>query len=117
MSQQSLDKFGKFIIENLYDKGIYKFMELKKGNFKLHPNQTENPFDQFDESQIKVIEAILRKTLTGATHDFLFALEERNDLEEDIQVMVDQENIAELSDGLQGELFLEDGWINKFSEY
>jgi len=117
MHNKSLDKFGKFIIENLFDKGIYHFQELSKGTFKLHPDQTENPFDQFDDAQKKLMEEVVKKILTSATHDFLFALEERNDMEEDIQVIVDQENIAELSDGLQGELFTEDGWLYKYSEH
>jgi len=35
----------------------------------------------------------------------------------EIQILVDGENIAELSDGLQGESFSEDGWNAKFSKH
>lgn len=38
---------------------------------------------------------------------------EQND---DIKVMVGDNDIKEDSDGLEGELYTEDGWINRFSK-
>lgn len=67
--------------------------------------------------QLEVIEKTIIETLSAACHDFLFALQERNDLYNDIQLLVDGNNLAEESDGLQGELFSVDGWIQSFSAY
>ncbi|MEM7084213.1 MAG: hypothetical protein AAF465_15900 [Pseudomonadota bacterium] len=47
-------------------------------------------------------------------HDFLFALEEKRN---DVSVFVGQCNVAEMSDGLQGEIFTEDGWYERFSQH
>ena len=51
------------------------------------------------------------EVLTTATHDFLSAIQEKNDLEGDIKILVGQINIAGESDGLNGEIFTENGWI------
>ena len=37
--------------------------------------------------------------------------------EENIKLLVEQEDICELSDGLSGELYTSDGWIERFSSY
>jgi hypothetical protein len=52
-----------------------------------------------------------------AIHDFLFKLQEVADFEDDIQVLVDGENGAGLSDGIHGELFGEDGWQARYSKF
>jgi len=55
--------------------------------------------------------------MTSSTHDFLFAIQEQADFEEDIQLNVANKNVAELSDGLHGEIFSESGWIKKYSAF
>ena len=34
---------------------------------------------------------------------------------EDLQIIVDVENLNDISDGLAGELYTSDGWIHRFS--
>ncbi len=60
---------------------------------------------------------VLLKALDVGLHDFLFGLQEAHDLEQGITVMVEDQNIAEFSDGLHGEPWSEDGWIARFSQY
>ena len=57
------------------------------------------------------------EALSVGLHDFLFALQEAHDLERGIEVLVDGKNVAELSDGLQGEPCGGEGWIAKFARY
>lgn len=45
-------------------------------------------------------------------HNMLFMIEEH----EEIELLYKEENIAEKSDGLSGELYTEDGWIEKYSK-
>ena len=56
-------------------------------------------------------------SIDAAIHDFLFAIEEQADFENDIQIIVNEDNIVEMSDGLQGELFTQDGWLEKYSKF
>lgn len=37
--------------------------------------------------------------------------------EDKLTLLANHENIIEASDGLAGELFTEDGWISKFSQF
>ena len=118
MSYETLDKFGKFIVENLFDKGLDRYTSLANGKLKTPRLQEfQNELKKFDSEQIHIIKQLTIEVLTTTTHDFLFALQERSEIEEDITVNVDNENIAELSDGLHGEIFLEDGWLKRFSEF
>ncbi len=56
-------------------------------------------------------------TLDDAIHDFLFALQVSCDLNRGIQVIVNGQNVAELSDGLNGEPYTEDGWYARYSSF
>ncbi len=55
--------------------------------------------------------------LTNAMHDLLFAFQEYNDGDVGIEIMVDGKSIAELSDGLHGEIFGKEGWIVRYSKF
>ena len=50
-------------------------------------------------------------------HDFLFALQQIADFDDDIHVVVDGKNIVEQSDGLHGELFGDMGWFARYSKH
>ena len=50
-------------------------------------------------------------------HDFLFALQQIADFDNDINVLVDGKNIVEQSDGLHGELFGDNGWFARYSKH
>ena len=52
-----------------------------------------------------------------AVHDLLFAIQDPHDREPGIEVLVDGENVAAASDGLQGEPLGEGGWIERFSKF
>ena len=40
-----------------------------------------------------------------------------NDFDNDIQIIVDSENVVELSDGIHGEAYSEKSWYAKYSKY
>ena len=50
-------------------------------------------------------------------HDLLFAFQEHHDCGEGIEIMVEGKPIAELSDGLHGEIFGDEGWMVRFSKH
>jgi hypothetical protein len=58
----------------------------------------------------------ITQTIDVALHDFLFALQEEDE-DNGIRIIVDNQNIAPLSDGLHGEAYTDDGWYAKFSKY
>ena len=118
MKFDSLDKFGHFTVTTLYDSGLEKFYSL--ANNKLKSPSTENlrvALQKMTPKQIEIIKQLVLSVLNASIHDFLFAIQERNELEGDIKILVDGKNVSDLSDGLNGELYSSDGWINKFSEF
>jgi hypothetical protein len=103
---------------NLRDKGIEFFDLLAKGHWKAERlRQIQSDVNRLSESHRSVMRRCMITTIDGAIHDFLFALQEFADFEDDIQVIVHGENIAKISDGLQGEIFGIDGWMAKFSAF
>ena len=96
--KEALDRFGRFLMGNLRDKCIAHFDEL--GAWKGQAPR----------------EALVGSS-DSAIHDFLFAIGENADFEEDIRVVVQGRDIQSVSDGLHGEPFGDQGWIARFSEY
>ncbi|PRR79748.1 hypothetical protein [Clostridium vincentii] len=113
-----LDKFGQFIVENMRDRGIDYYDKLVQGSWKASSLKLlQENLNQFDEKQLCIIRQCIVSSIDTATHDFLFALQESSDLNDDIQIIVDGHNVAELSDGLDEELYSEYGWYDKYSYF
>jgi hypothetical protein len=113
-----LDQFGQFLMANLRDKAIEFFDRLAEGQWKAgRLQQLQADLTGLDESQRSILRRCVVDVTDNAIHDFLFALQELADFEDDIQVVVQGQNIAKISDGLHGELFTTDGWMAKYSAF
>jgi hypothetical protein len=113
-----LNKFGEFIVENMRDRGIEFYDKLSKGLWKAPSLKLlQEELKQFDEEQLSIIRQCIVASIDNSVHDFLFALQESSDMDNDVQVVVDGHNVGKLSDGLQGELYTEDGWYSKYSSF
>lgn len=109
-----VEKFGKFIVENLRDKGIDFAEGLLKGHWKSPELiEMQNEIANFNSLQKIVFIKAITATIDGAMHDFLFALQEIND----IKILVDGQNIVEISDGIHGEAYSDEGWFAKYSNH
>lgn len=69
--------------------------------------------------QLSVINQAIVSSIDDVVHNFLWMLEQHEDIDllcgEDDESA--KENVRDLSDGLTGEIYTEDGWIAKFSRY
>jgi hypothetical protein len=113
-TENRLDKFGKFLVKNLRDTGISKAEGLLNGAWKapaLISLQTE--LGKLSDAQKEIVKKTVINSIDTAIHDFLFALQERADFDNDIQIIVDGENVAEISDGIHGEAYADEGWYAK----
>jgi len=117
-NHEALEKFGQFIMEELRDKIIDNFERLEQGLLKSpSTQQLIKDLNNIDQKQKEVFRRVLINSIDCGIHGFLFKVQEEHELDGDIKVVVNEVNIAEVSDGLHGELFTEDGWINKYSQY
>ncbi|MFH6997235.1 DUF6547 family protein [Flavobacterium sp. FlaQc-57] len=106
------------MVKNLRDKGIGNAETLLSNTSKAPSNlKLQTEINQFNESQKELIKEIVVKSIDVAIHDFLFSLQKLANFENNIQITVNGENIVELSDGIHGESYSENGWNAKFSEY
>lgn len=115
---EPLDKFGRLLVTQLRDPAVYFFDAACEGRWKSPGMQDlQAELAALSPEQRDVARRALLMALDAGIHDFLFALQEAHDLEKGVAVSVDGENVAELSDGLQGEPWTDNGWIARFSRY
>lgn len=110
-----LEKFGKVISQDLRDSALNRFLDIESGKLKSPSTQEMiSRLSEFSDDQKSIIRTLLTECIDCGVHDLLFAIEEET---EDISVHIDGTNIADESDGLNGEIFTEDGWFAKHSEH
>lgn len=113
-----LDKFGHFVMRNLRDKAINQHLKLQAGEWHTPAIQElQAAVIALPEETQRLLLSCIVDTIDTATHGLLFALQDAHDRKLGIEVMVDGTNVTEVSDGLQGELYGERGWIQRYSEY
>ncbi len=110
-----LDKFGRLIVEGLRDGALNRYLEFESDwgasdAFK----RSSKELSEFSESQRTFIRGLLTDCVDVGIHEFLCSIEEQND---SIKILVEGQSISDLSDGLQGEIFTEDGWFERFSQH
>ena len=113
-----LSEFGQFLMTRLRDRGIGSLDYLLQAKWKAPSlKKIQRELQALSPAQRKLVRRAFISSFDGAIHDFLFGLQEQADLDGRIAVTVAGKNVATLSDGLQGELFTEDGWFARYSEY
>lgn len=113
-----LDKFGRFVMQHLRDRAIDHHTLLQRGHWKTPAIQElQRAVVALPEDTKRLVLRCVVDSIDVAVHDFLFALQEVHDLDDGLVVQVDGTNVAELSDGLEGEPLGKTGWIAKHSEY
>jgi hypothetical protein len=113
---QELDHFGKIIIRNMRDKQIEYVEGLLDGKWKAPELLVlQNKLHKLNKDQKELLMNLVEEITTNAMHDLLFELQEYHNSENAIEILVNSKNIVDLSDGIHGEIFGKDGWIDRFS--
>ena len=101
-------------MENLRDKSIHFAKKLIDGEWKS-PGllEIQNKFSNFSDEEKKIILTCVIGSIDNCIHDFLFALQEQSN----IKVFCHEKDIENMSVDLHGEIFTEEGWRNKFSQF
>lgn len=117
MERQVLDFFGQVLMSRIRDEAIGNWQAKFQGEMKDDESKKiVEALSTFSAEQVELIMELVPKIVDTTLHHLLWTLEQ----EEDINVVVQMEenkviNIREVSDGLCGELYTEDGWIARFS--
>jgi hypothetical protein len=118
MKSTSLDRFGELLVKSFRDKAIEQNEMLLNGQLKGKAVQLlQARVGELSSAQKDVVRDVVKDLLDVALHDFLFALQDAHDRKLGIEVIVDGENVAELSEMLNGEVLGPDGWVERFSSH
>jgi len=116
--KESLDYLGKFLMRCHRDQALFTLATAFKGYWKVESLQGfQDVLKSLSSEQQEKLFDGFEHIITGALHDLLFALQEENDFKNRIHLIVDGYDAAKISDGLHGEQFTDDGWIERFSKY
>ena len=108
----ALDEFGKIFIEETRDISIENMDNMIDGTLKGETSKAiQEKVNNFTDEQKEVLKYIVSKTVDNVLDNFLFMIEQH----EEIALLYNKINLNEESDGLSGELYTEDGWIEKYS--
>lgn len=108
--KSTLDKFGELLIKYSRDHTIDVLTMHIKSEMK-NDEQYQKILDMFDDNQIEALLKLLPMFVDQQLFDTLFMFEDN----EELTISYGGEDVE--SDGLHGEIFTEDGWIEKFSKY
>ncbi len=112
-----LDLFGEYLIKRVRDEAIDDWERISSG--KMKDKESQEIFQvlkSFNAEQLEFITNLFPKVIDTTLHHLLWSLEQ-----EEINVIIQSGeneeliNIREVSDGLAGELYTEDGWISRYS--
>lgn len=113
-NQDILNEFGVTLMASVRDRSISKLEQAQSGALKGSSGKLLHElFSQFNREQQMIIKEIIIEFIDNTIFNTLSMFEE----EEHKKIFVHGVDINEVSDGLCGELFTEDGWINQFSKY
>jgi hypothetical protein len=114
MDAKFLDLFGEILMKNVRDEAIEQWNMTIQGKMKSEESKRLHNLISLS-SQSELINDLVPKIVDTTLHHLLWTLEQ----EESIDVTINDGNkpvsIKDISDGLAGELYTEDGWINRFS--
>ncbi len=115
-----LDAFGKLLMEEVRDYSLERAKNIINGEVKAPELiQLSNKITNMNEHELSIIKELINENTNNVIFNFLNLLEQNEDILKLIYINEKNEehNIVDLSDGLAGELFTEDGWIEKFSNF
>lgn len=108
-----LNEFGEVLIEEVRDRTIRLFDKKMQGMMKDEDSQfLFAQVNKLSEEQKLLINKVIPQIVDLSLHNMLCVFEEHDEF----QIIIHGENIVDISDGLSGELYTVDGWIEKFSK-
>ena len=113
-----LDKFGKFIVNRLRDAAMDRCFWLQSARLREPVvQQLQEDLQNMTPQQKDMLTRCVMRVVDGALHEVLCGIQESHDVGQGIEVLVDGDNIAQLSGMLHGNILGPEGWIARFSKY
>ncbi|MBS9429831.1 hypothetical protein CE143_16020 [Photorhabdus luminescens] len=121
MSDTELLKiFGHILMTTVRDRSIERFENISSGTVKAkYLLELHNLIENFTLEQREILRKLVVESIDNVIFNLLDMLEQNED---SMKLLLSENNgsernIINISDGLSGELFTDDGWIEQFSKY
>jgi hypothetical protein len=117
MSNPLLDKFGELLITRVRDKAIGDWERIVSGQMRgATAERVKQQLASVDTQMRLVLLSLVPQIVDTTLHHLLWTVEQ----ERSVDIVTKGENgiahsIRDVSDGLAGELYSEQGWIVRFS--
>ncbi|MBU3218407.1 hypothetical protein LL033_23505 [Clostridium estertheticum] len=117
VNENILDYFGNKLIKEVRDVTIASWDMMLNGKMKgITAQQFSDKISAFNDEQLEVLKWLIPKITDLSLHSLLVMIEQNDEIKVAVYDGQKDNDIKENSDGLEGELYTEDGWINKFSK-
>lgn len=117
-SQTALQLFGQLLMNKVRDEAITDWKMIIDGRMKDEASaKTREILSSFTIEQRAILQLLIPEIVDTVLHHLLWALEQQKNVH--IRVTIDNQefpSLKDISDGLPGELYTDDGWIARFSK-
>ena len=117
MENDALNLFGKLLMEEVRDIVIAAYYDIIEDNFVSEESKYLRSMIKKYNLNNDGLEKFITEMVDRTIFKFLFLFEMNENFSITSNIDNTVVNLVEVSDGLAGEIFTEDGWIKKFSEY
>jgi len=118
VKKSSLDAFGSLLMKRVRDQVIFEWNGYIDGQMKgSTAARIQESLHLFDTRQIAALHQLIPEIVDTTLHHLLWMIEQ----EKAVNLTLSDKDgevheLRDLSDGLAGELYAEDGWIARFSK-
>ena len=114
-----LERFGERFIAQVRDNTLDYYLALVEGRMKAPDDvRISERLDELNPEKKEFIKEVVTRMIDNSLHNFLYLFEAEEGFKLVSQDDDDREyNLNEVSDGLCGELYSDEGWIEKHSSY
>src|SRR5580698_409199 len=112
MANAALDSFGRILITNVRDEAISDWKMIVDGKMKSErAMKLRQKLASFSDEQRKVFLSLVPEVVDTVLHHFMSMIDQHDDITISIQAANQPaENLKDISDGLPGELYSDEGW-------
>ncbi len=117
MSQAALDRFGQFLMKKVRDEAVTDWKMIIDGRMKGESAEKVRALlRDVSDTDKKLVLQLIPGVVDTVLHHLLWAAEQEADLQLGMKMKDGIEELRDISDGLPGELYSDEGWISRFSE-
>jgi hypothetical protein len=110
--------FGQVITSQLRDPAIDHFDSLAASRSKAPSHLAiQARLARLDSETVALMRECVVQAIDSGIGHFLYHLQQCHDDGENLAVVIDGVNVASQSDGLHGEIWSNDGWFAKYSDF